>query len=57
MENIDSTYTQEIVCPHCGHEHCNSWELSHDSGEMDCCDCGKEFHYERNITIDYSTSK
>ena len=54
---IEHQYTSEIVCPYCGHEHSDSWELNHDSGEFECYECEKEFHYERSITVDYSTNK
>ena len=65
-EEINSTYTDEVVCPHCGLEHGDSWELglrSGDNGEqkhtgyMRCQndDCGKEFTWEREIEAHYTT--
>ena len=54
---IDSEYTDEIVCPYCGNVHADSWEVDGDDGEYDCCECGKTFWYTRNISVDYSTKK
>jgi hypothetical protein len=48
--------TNEIVCPYCGHEFMDSWELQED-GEMDCYECNKKFNYAINRSVDYSTSK
>ena len=56
-KEIDHDYTNEIVCPYCGYEHGDSWEVSDDEGKMDCHSCEKEFKYQRDITIDYSTQK
>lgn len=55
MKQIDTTGTDEIVCPHCGHEHGDSWEQSRDDGEFDCCECGRLFRYSRDISVTYST--
>jgi len=51
---IHHEYTDEIVCPHCGEESSDSWECS-DSGTDECCECGKDFAYQRDITVSYST--
>ena len=58
-EEIDHEYTDEIVCPHCGYEFGDSWELGdgEDIGELDCDGCGKNFYAERIITVNYSTRK
>lgn len=53
---IDHEYTDEIVCPHCGYEHGDSWEAP-DDGEDDCEECGKPFRFVRDITVRYSTTK
>ena len=53
----DTQYTSEIICPYCGYEFSDSWELAADDGELDCLDCENEFFYERIVTIDYCTSK
>lgn len=53
----DTSYTDEIVCPYCGLEHTDSWELDSDDGEYTCERCEYEFSYSRNISVDYSTHK
>jgi DNA-directed RNA polymerase subunit RPC12/RpoP len=49
--------TTNVVCPYCGFEHQDSWEIRDDSGSMNCDDCGKEFEFERTVDITFSTSK
>lgn len=60
-EKIHNKYTREVVCPHCGYEMSDSWELEleHDGDEMevDCVDCGEPFIVSINIKITYSTFK
>ena len=57
MANIDNKYTNELVCPYCGYEHSDSWELSEDCSEIDCGDCGKSFSYSRIVNVEYTTEK
>lgn len=52
---IDHTYTEEVVCPYCGYQHFDSWEMT--TGDMDCESCDKEFHMERNVKTTYCTSQ
>ena len=54
---IAHKYQPELVCPHCGHKHSDSWDLSADDGTYECESCEEEFTYERIVTIEYSTSK
>lgn len=56
MKKIEHEYTQEIVCPYCGCELGDSWEQN-DDGNIDCDNCGEEYHYERIIDITYITTK
>jgi hypothetical protein len=53
---IDHYYTSEIVCPHCGYVHHDSWEWGED-GEDECGECEERFSYRRIVTIEYSTEK
>ena len=53
---VDHDYTDEIVCPYCGHEHGDSWEYG-DSGRMTCGECNREFDMERNVSVSYVTSR
>jgi len=50
-----SERTSEMVCPYCGYIHECSEELSSDSSEYECEVCGREFHYERETEVYYST--
>jgi predicted RNA-binding Zn-ribbon protein involved in translation (DUF1610 family) len=57
---IDHEYTKNIVCPYCGHENRDSWEVEpgqEDIGLTECGSCEKSFYAYRNITIDYSTKE
>ncbi len=54
---VEHEYTEEVVCPWCGHEHGDSWEWTSNSDDMKCDECGKEFGYEKDITVKYCTSK
>lgn len=57
-KKIDHEYTDEIVCPYCGHQMTNSWDYD-DYGDIDCPKCNKLFEYDRIPIVDcsYSTSK
>ncbi len=52
-EDIDHEYTSEIVCPYCGHEVMDSWDMGDSSDSEICSICGSEFAFERNVTVDY----
>ena len=52
----DTSCTNEIVCPYCGSEHSDSWEMS-DDGETECDRCEKPFFYQRNMYIDYTSKR
>jgi hypothetical protein len=54
-EGFDCEYTDEVVCPYCGHEEMDGWECS--EGKNTCADCDAEFELEIQTTIDYTTSK
>lgn len=59
-KEINCDGTHEVVCPYCGQEHGDSWELSGYDGEestIDCGTCGEEFIYVRNVSVDYTTCK
>lgn len=53
-EKIDHNYTDEVVCPYCGYEFGDSWELGEEGG-LECDKCGKEFEFYRNIEVTYCT--
>ncbi|MFB4471756.1 hypothetical protein ACDI16_02160 [Oceanobacillus caeni] len=57
-EGTEFEYEREAICPYCGSEQMDSWELSGDGGEENetyCGTCGEDFKYVRNIEITYST--
>jgi uncharacterized protein (DUF2225 family) len=54
---IDHSYTEDIVCPHCGYKFSDSYEFDSDSGELNCYECEKDFFFERNRSVNYTTSK
>lgn len=58
MPDIDHEWTNELVCPHCGYEHSDSWELNDgDEGDWDheCHDCQKTFAAQRFVTVKYGS--
>jgi transcription elongation factor Elf1 len=57
MEELDTEFTDELTCPHCGYEHSDAWELSENDGEISCDRCSEEFSFVRNISISYTTKK
>lgn len=57
VRDFDTSLTDDIVCPHCGHEFSDSWEYDLDgSAELECEECEKKFFATRNISVTYSTS-
>ncbi|MGL4760383.1 MAG: hypothetical protein ACRCWG_02910 [Sarcina sp.] len=55
--NIEETETfdeGQVKCPICGEEVSDSWELSDDEGECDCCGCGAVLEWNREVVVNYS---
>ena len=55
----DCDYRDNIICPYCGHEHSDNFEMVDLDEECDtasCHECGKEFNVTIIKSIDYSTS-
>lgn len=52
---FDHKYTDEVVCPHCGYTHSDSWEMG--EGKSECSDCEKPFELERYVSVSYITAK
>lgn len=61
MDEFMHENTHEIVCPYCGYEFEDSWEVCMDTdGQLDnqeCPECCKEFEAERILSVDYCTRK
>lgn len=59
-EEFDTWLTDEIVCPHCGHEWGDSWECLSDGathGNEECGECGGRFEWTADFSVSYTTSK
>ncbi len=56
--STEYTYSaQDVRCPYCEIEQPDSWELGRrgmeNCGTMECCECGKLFEWEREISVAY----
>ncbi len=47
-------FEQNIVCPYCGMVNWDSFECS-DEDTTECMECGGTIHYQRIVTIEYTT--
>ncbi len=54
---IDCRYTDALVCPYCGREDSDSWELSESSSNHQCGSCEKNFTYETHTTRTFTASR
>lgn len=52
---FEHDYEDEVVCPHCGYKHGDSWEMR--DGEYQCPECDKSFELECHHSVTYSTTK
>ena len=60
--NKETEHTHNVVCPYCGYEEKDSWELDFGPGlggeeELQCSDCGEMFMAYRDVEVTYSTWK
>jgi len=53
--DIDCFGNHNCVCPYCGHQDRDSWELTEDSGTVECGACSRPYTYSRVVNIEYST--
>lgn len=59
-EEIETDYTDKPVCPHCGYEKSDAYELfgpADDDAECECGYCGAEYKIVRHVSVSYSTKK
>ncbi len=57
---IETNCTPETVCPYCGYESQDSWELgnyTNNDGEIECGKCEKTYRWNRYIDVTYNTRK
>jgi hypothetical protein len=60
-KEIDHEGTHQIVCPYCGYEHTDSWELVDEeypcAQSVQCSSCEKKFMAESFTVTKYNTNK
>lgn len=56
FEPKDKDYENNLICPYCGYENTDSWELPDDDEEYECGRCGAIISYERVITVEYNSA-
>lgn len=56
-----NNWEEEIICPHCGYKHEDSWDYGMkydgDEREVECGDCGKEFMASMSLDVSYHSGK
>jgi hypothetical protein len=60
VRNLDLSYTDAPICPHCFEKMTEAWELGdggEGDGETDCGHCGEPFSWSRHVEVTYSTRK
>lgn len=55
-KEIDHSYTDELVCPYCGHEHGDDGEMN-EAGDYECSKCKKNFSFEVDYSKSYTSRK
>lgn len=55
MGDLDTDGTPHPMCPYCGYEQCDAWEIPDASGEEECQRCGRRFRYERHEHVTWTT--
>jgi len=58
--SYNTEYTDEPVCPHCGHKIEDAWEIDFEGQEcakIDCPECDKPIEVCKNMSITYNTHK
>ena len=56
---MSETFGDNIICPHCGHIHRDSWEIMMEDGveEIECDKCGQAFVATRHTSVNYWAEK
>jgi transcription elongation factor Elf1 len=52
---LDRLCSPEPICPYCGHEQSDFWEMTGEDGDCDCGNCSRRFTWSRYIDVTYST--
>jgi uncharacterized Zn-finger protein len=58
--SVDTSYTDDPICPYCGKAQRDAWEIDlgpgyEGDGEMACGWCEREFYISRHVAISYTT--
>ena len=56
MDEMNTDYTKDIICPFCGYIFTDSWELI-DESDAECPECEKTFDLEVDVTVRYTTTR
>ena len=56
MNEIDCRSTDQIVCPYCGYEFTDSYELGED-GDVECDECGQTFNFTSDTVVYYTSTR
>lgn len=56
-EPIETSCTDDPVCPYCGHVHQDSWEWDGAEGEHACDDCGEKFRWYSEVSRTWDTER
>lgn len=56
MDDIDYSFTDELVCPYCGYSHDDDGEMN-EAGTYNCSKCDKMFNFEVDYSKSYSSRK
>lgn len=51
----ETHYTDQPVCPYCGHTDKYPGAISEEATELDCESCGETMFFERHVSVSYST--
>jgi DNA-directed RNA polymerase subunit RPC12/RpoP len=49
-EEINTSFTEDPVCPYCGHEETDSHEISQDETVVYCSKCGKKYAIDQEFS-------
>jgi hypothetical protein len=56
VSEIDHEHTNIIVCPWCGYQFEDSWEMG-EEGEIDCYECRNSFSYLQHVEVTWTTKR
>lgn len=58
-EETETSYENDIVCPWCGTHMYDEdgYFVREGDGEYDCPECGKEFYFQADVEVTYSTQR